>query len=149
MVQDPGTFLVGLAALALILERVVEKLFGWIPDVLRKSRAFKSSRKLRSNIGNILTIVILILGWLIAYTGNILVIEVLFEQDVAKLLDSFITALFIVAGADPIHQAIRLTEEKKEKTKEERRIMKIKLYRSRRREKAKGRGMGRGFSGRR
>jgi hypothetical protein len=149
MVQDPGTFLVGLAALALILERVVEKLFGWIPDVLRKSRAFKSSRKLRSNIGNILTIVILLLGWMIAYTGNILVIEVLFEQDAAKLLDSFITALFIVAISDPIHQAVRLMEEKKEKTKEQRRIMKIKLYRSRRKGKAVGRSMGRGFVSRR
>lgn len=106
MAQDITVFLTGLAVLALMIERIVEKFLGWIPNKIEKG-------------GYILTSVVFLIGVIIAYFGDILVLNELFLKAVPKLLDSIITGLFIAAGADPIHQVIRLLEEKKEQAKAE------------------------------
>lgn len=106
-------FLIGLAIIALMLERFVEKLFGWIP----KNISIGNQTLQR---GYLLTLLIFVFGFLIAYFGEILALEVIFDKDVPKILDSLTTGLFIAAGADPIHQVIRWTEEKKELAKEHR-----------------------------
>jgi len=104
---DITSFLGALAALSLMVERIVEKFFGWIPDRTKKG-------------GYILTLLVFAIGFIIAYFGGILVLKELFSKDAPIWLDSLVTGLFIAAGADPIHQVIRWFEEKKEQAKVER-----------------------------
>jgi hypothetical protein len=118
MAQDPTSFLLSLAALALIIERVVEKGFSWIPEYLREKRL--TSDFVKKRIGNIMAVFVFLIGWFIAYQGNIYTIKILFMKDVSVFWDTFTTALFITGGADTIHQIIRFGEEKKESAKEDR-----------------------------
>jgi hypothetical protein len=131
MASDLLVFLIGLAALAIILERVVEWLFGWLPDVLKKSEPIRSKKRYRENVGKILTLIVLLLGWMASYQGNFLILKELFLSDTSKAFDSFVTGLCIAVGADVFHQLIRAVEEKKERTKEARIITKVKWYRKR------------------
>ena len=131
MASDLLVFLIGLAALALILERVVEWLFGWIPEVLKKSEPIRSKKRYRENVVKILTVIVLLLGWFASYQGNFLILKELFSADASKVFDSFATGLCIAVGADVFHQLIRAVEEKKERTKEARIITKVKWYRKR------------------
>ena len=117
MAQDIVTFLTGLAVLTLMIERFVEKIFGWIPDKLKENGGTKGKK----NGGYILTLLVFLIGSIIAYIGSISVLKELFLTDAPKLMASIITGLFITAGPDPLHQAIRLLEEKKDQAKGARR----------------------------
>lgn len=131
MASDLLVFLIGLAALSMVLERVVEWLFGWIPDLLKKAETIRSKKRYRENVGKILTLIILLIGWVVSYEGKFLLLQELFSADTDIIWDSFITGLCITVGADIFHQLIRAVEEKKERAKEARIITKVKWYRKR------------------
>jgi hypothetical protein len=117
------TFLIGLAIIALILERAMETFFGWLPEIiddkLKEGNKTGEQKKSKFKGGFALTLLILFFGFIIALYGELFVLKEIFSKDFPDLLDAFITGLFISGGADPIHQVIRFTEEKKDKAKEE------------------------------
>jgi hypothetical protein len=145
MAESPLLFILGLIAIALFLERVMEWVFGWMPNILKKAAPIRSKRIYRDNIGRIITVIIIFIGWSIANIADLFLIKELFGADISEPLDALATGVFIAVLADIFHQVIRLIEEKKKREEQSRILTNISWYRKkkaqeRKRQKSRGGG---------
>ena len=113
-----GDALVVLGALALLIERLVDRLFALIwPDVEAGSNPSPIYKRIRGLLGVSL---VFVGGIIFAFAFDLNLMKQIFpDLNITSTSGKWLTACLIGGGAAPAHEVVRYIENKKAKAKEE------------------------------